>query len=343
MNEILKQLKQNPFVLAPMAGITDNAFRSFMKQLGSSIVVSELVSATGLRYNSSKTKELMQFSAGQKPVGIQIFGENLEDLDYAAKTIEQMGADFVDLNFGCPVPKVVKKGAGAALLKDLHRAAEIFKTLKAATTLSVTVKVRTGWDETSRNSLELCHIAYNEGLTWVAIHGRTRAQAYKGKADWNYIKEVKRNSKIPIIGNGDICTAKQAVDKMLETQSDGVMIGRGCLKNPWLFKEALNLWRQVTHPKYNSDLNNESFAEIFKLLDEHYSKTSSTKVRALQLKKLSAWYSSGFPGSAGFRKEIFRLESPEQVLSCINNYFKDYKSTSVLSSDNEGFLMGGHG
>ncbi|MCB9025680.1 MAG: tRNA dihydrouridine synthase DusB [Bdellovibrionaceae bacterium] len=344
MNSLLNQLKLNPFVLAPMAGITDCAFRSFMKDMGCSIVITELVSATGLKYNSKKTIDLMKYSESQRPIGVQIFGENLEDLDYAGKIVEQSGADFIDLNFGCPVPKVVKKGAGAAILKDLKRVEQVFKTIKSATSLPVTVKVRTGWDDQSRNTVDLCHIAYNEGLSWVAIHGRTRAQGYKGQSDWEYIKDVKAKSKIPILGNGDICTAEQAVQKLKESSCDGVMIGRGCLKNPWLFQESVNLLiKQKILDKGLTEAVNASFEDVFKKLNSQYSLCTSDKIRVLQLKKLSSWYSAGLPGSTQFRKEIFKAENSEQVLFNIRGFFNKYDPTSIKSYNNNGFLMGGHG
>ncbi|MCB0390757.1 MAG: tRNA dihydrouridine synthase DusB [Bdellovibrionales bacterium] len=343
MNILLQQLKENPFLLAPMAGITDVAFRSFMKDMGCSIVITELVSATGLKYNSRKTIDLMRFSQNQHPIGIQIFGDNLEDLAFAASTVEDSGADFVDLNFGCPVPKVVKKGGGAAMLKDLKKVEQVFQTVKAATTLPVTVKIRTGWDDISRNAIELSHIAYNEGLTWVAIHGRTRSQAYKGMADWDYIAHVKSYSKIPIIGNGDICTAKQAVDNLLNTQCDGVMIGRGCLKNPWLFIESLDLLNSKQRDFRNLDSPTFNFESVFQSLDKSYSTYATERVRNLQLKKLSSWFSAGLPESSQFRKNIFQAESHAEITEQITSFFKPYNNLSIKSFNNDGFLMGGHG
>lgn len=336
--DLLSQLKKNPFVLAPMAGITDCAFRSYMKEMGCSIVISELVSATGLKYKSKKTVDLMRFDSSQSPVGIQIFGESLDDLDYAAKSVEAVGADFVDLNFGCPVPKVVKKGAGSAILKDLGKARAVFETVKAATSLPVTVKIRTGWDEASKNASELCHIAYEEGLTWVAIHGRTRAQSYRGFADWDYIKKVKEDSKIAVLGNGDICTAEQAVDKLNFSQCDGVMIGRGCLKNPWIFEDAMKAYfaREKTLPERN-------FLDLFDKINNYYSDLENERIQILQLKKLSSWYSAGLPQSSQFRSAIFSSTNYDQVFSNIQTYFSQYNSQSISSYNNEGFLMGGHG
>lgn len=337
MQDLLASLKSNPFVLAPMAGITDVAFRSFMKSMGSSVLITELVSATGIKFGSAKTLDLMKFEPYQHPIGIQIFGDTLEDLAYASKIVENTGADFLDLNFGCPVPKVVKKGGGSAILKDLDRVAKVFQAVRSSTRLPVTVKIRTGWDENSKVAVEICNIAYNEGLTWVAIHGRTRSQAYKGYADWGYISEVKSKSKIPIIGNGDLCTPEQAVQRLVESGCDGVMIGRGCLKNPWLFQQSLSLWNN------NRDSVFMEFVEVFNQLNEHYANWYPDRIRALQLKKLSSWYSYGLPDSTSFRKRIFQLTLAEEVLAEIKRFFSQYSNEQIVSQNNEGFLMGGHG
>src|ERR1700722_7301639 len=169
---LLQHLRDNPFVLAPMAGITDRPFRSFMREMGCGIVVSELVSATGLKFSSQKTLRLMEFAPDQHPVGIQLFGENLEHLSEAARMVEQMGADFVDLNFGCPVPKVVNKGAGSACLRDLGKLRDVVRAAKSKISIPLTIKVRTGWDHHTRNTDQVVQVAFDEGVTWVAIHGR---------------------------------------------------------------------------------------------------------------------------------------------------------------------------
>jgi tRNA-dihydrouridine synthase B len=240
--DLIGYLKSNPFVLAPMAAITDSCFRTFMRELGCGVVISELVSAHGIEHKSHRTALLMSYEDVQRPVGIQLFGETPEVLANGARVVEESGADFVDLNFGCPVSKVVSKGAGSAILKDLPQVERVFRAVKSSTKLPVTVKIRTGWDEPSRNSEKIAEIAYNEGLTWVAIHGRTRAAGYSGLADWDYIAEVKAKSKIPIIGNGDINSAETAMRRLRESGCDGLMIGRGCLKNPWIFLEARELY-----------------------------------------------------------------------------------------------------
>lgn len=336
-DELLSQLRQNPFVLAPMAGITDCAFRSFMKSMGASIVVTELVSATGLRYSSQKTKVLMRFEESQRPIGIQLFGEDLDDLTTAAEVVEQMGADFVDLNFGCPVPKVVKKGAGSAVLKDLGQMKKVLRATKKGTTLPVTIKIRTGWDELSKNSGEVAQLAFDEGITWIAIHGRTRAAAYTGKSDWEYIAEVKQGAKLPIIGNGDIHSAAQAVQRLSQSKVDAVMIGRGCLKNPWIFQEANSLLQ-------NSDeKQSRDFMAVLHRLKNHLVENFDDRIVGLQLKKFAAWFSHGYPDSSAFRKQLFAHQTASDTLACIDVYFQ--KVTNCLQKDtsHEPFLMGGHG
>ncbi|MGE3975023.1 MAG: tRNA dihydrouridine synthase DusB [Bdellovibrionales bacterium] len=338
MSRLLDTLKLNPFVLAPMAGITDCAFRSFMKEMGTSIVVSELVSANGLEYDSPKTKQLMRFEEIQRPIGIQLFGETPEIIARGAQAVEQMGADFVDLNFGCPVPKVVKKGAGAATLRDLSRLQEILSCVKKAINIPLTIKIRTGWDEDSRNAHEVVHVAYNEGIEWVAIHGRTRAQQYEGKADWEYIAEVKAKSKIPILGNGDIANAEMAVRRLEETGCDGVLIGRGCLKNPWIFTEALTKWRKEDAAPIQKD-----FHTLFLRLRGHLEKHVDERVLLIQMKKFSSWFSAGYPGASQFRRDLFTSKSLEEVYGTVDGYFAKLSTLPQQDTSSEAFLMGGHG
>lgn len=334
----LEALRANPFVMAPMAGITDHAFRTFMRKLDSSVVVTELVSATGIEYKSQKTLDLMSFDEIQRPIGIQLFGEDPETIAKAARFAQDQGCDFVDLNFGCPVPKVVKKGAGSAMLKDPVALREVLRQTKAALDIPLTIKIRTGWDSQTRNAVEVCNIAYDEGIEWVAIHGRTRAQAYTGMADWEFISEVKARTKIPILGNGDIVTAEQAVARMRESGCDGVMIGRGCLKNPYIFQDSLALWRgekaQVQGRNF-MNLFNSLKTEIVAHCDEH--------ITGIQLRKFAAWFSTGYAGAAQFRKNLFQSKSNEEIMVLASEFFAGIGSHEQQNADNEGFLMGGHG
>ena len=355
MVDLNAYLKMNPFVLAPMAGITDLCFRSFMRDLGAGVVISELVSAHGIEYKSSRTLQLMGYEEKQRPVGIQLFGETPEILASAAKVVEDMGADFVDLNFGCPVPKVVKKGAGSAILKDLPQVERVFRAVKAGTKLPVTVKIRTGWDSESRNATEVAKIAYNEGLTWVAIHGRTRAAGYSGLADWDYIAEVKANSKIPILGNGDINSAATAMKRLGESGCDGVMIGRGCLKNPWIFREAMALWTAAGAGSGKStdgvpDVRvaplgsvDKDFVQLFHSLRAAFEKTTDVKITQLQIKKFASWFSTGYPGASNFRKAIFQTQTLDDTMAMTVGFFDELRATMQADTSQEAFLMGGHG
>ncbi len=322
-----------------MAGITDRPFRSFMREMGCGIVVSELVSATGLKYSSEKTRRLMEFDSTQHPVGIQLFGEVLEHLTEAAKIVEQMGADFVDLNFGCPVPKVVNKGAGSACLRDLGKLRDVIRATKSGVGIPVTIKVRTGWDQATRNTAEVAQIAYDEGVTWVAIHGRTRAAAYTGLADWDYIREVKSRAPLPIIGNGDITSSAMAISRMETSGCDGVMIGRGCLKNPRIFRESREAGLASDGMGGDPGTLNMTLGK----LREHFESFYEERLVLLQMRKFASWYSAGFPGAAQFRKDLFGLSGRDEVLGRIEHFYSELQNVVPTDTSREPFLMGGHG
>ena len=330
---LLKELNKNPFLLAPMAGVTDFPFRSFMREMGCGIITTELVSAKSLQIGNERSNKLMSFNEKQRPVGVQIFGEELAALGEAAQIVEQSGADFIDLNFGCPVPKIVKKGAGSAVLKDLSFLRKILKTVKKPVSIPVSIKVRTGWDHHSRNTHEIAKIAHDEGIIWLTIHGRTRAQAYSGEADWDYIKEVKKQSPIPIIGNGDLTKGEQILKLKNESHCDGMMIGRGCLKNPWIFQEVNNKMKA----------SEKSYMDVLNRLKHHLENFYDEKMFLLQYKKFSTWYSAGFPDSAHFRKTVFQTRTKTDVLDLVESYFSpiDFKQKQEIPY--EPALMQGHG
>lgn len=337
MNPV-EALKTNPFVLAPMAGITDHAFRTFMRKLDASVVVTELVSATGIEYKSERTLKLMSFDESQRPIGIQLFGEEPEVIARAAQVAEADGCDFVDLNFGCPVPKVVKKGAGSAMLKDPVALQKVLSTVKAAIKIPLTIKIRTGWDSNSRNAVEVCNIAYNEGIEWVAIHGRTRAQAYSGLADWEFIADVKAKTKVPILGNGDILTPRQANLRLAQSGVDGVMIGRGCLKNPFIFMDALSLFRGEPPKDVKRD-----YVSLFESLRSEITAHCDEHITGIQLRKFAAWFSTGYSGAAQFRKSLFQSKSNEEVIALAHEFFASIGNVEQEDTSSEDFLMGGHG
>jgi tRNA-dihydrouridine synthase B len=335
----LEALKTNPFVLAPMAGITDNAFRSFMRKLDAGVVVTELISATGIEYKSERTMSLMSYEEVQRPIGVQLFGEDPEIMARGAQVAEAHGADFVDVNFGCPVPKVVKKGAGSAMMKDLPLMQKVLSSMVQSVKIPVTIKIRTGWEQNSRNAIDVCNLAHDVGITWVAIHGRTRAAGYSGQADWDFITDVKAKTKIPVLGNGDILTPQKAVSRLKESGCDGVLIGRGALKNPLIFADALSLWRGE---ELRTDLK-RNYAGIFKDLNDVIRAHSSEHITNIQLKKFASWFSTGYDGASAFRKSIFQLKNNDEVLSCALDFFGSIGDIEQEDTSHEAFLMGGHG
>ena len=319
------------YFMAPMAGITDLTFRTLIRELGAQVVISELVSSEGLIRGGDKTKSLMEFCDQERPVGIQIFGSKIDSMAEGAKIVQGAGADFVDINFGCPVKKVVKDGGGAAWLKDMVSLGKLLTTIKKGLQVPLTIKIRTGWDETSVNVLEVIRVAADCGVSWVAIHGRTRAQGYSGLADWEIIREAAQQSSIPIIGNGDILTAAQATARVTEGYAHGVMIGRGVLKNPWIFQEILG----SAPSKYDFD----------GLINQHFDLAIANKgsYRAfLTLKKFMAWYASGYPGASQFRKNVFTTSDSSELRSFCLEYFNSIKD-HIRVDDGKPFLMGGHG
>ena len=321
---------RNAFWLAPMAGITDVCFRQLMDEMNAGVLISELVSAKGLFYNSEKTRKMMRVHPNEKSItGIQLFGESADDIIRASELVEASGADFVDINLGCPVKKVVKKGCGAALLRDPAYLEKFLTTIKKGIRIPLTVKMRTGWSDDELTIHECVQAAYNSGCEWVAIHGRTRAQGYEGKADWNLIAEVKAPAQIPIIGNGDIRNAEQARRRLAESKVDAVMIGRGALRNPGIFNECIGLKTET------SCLN--IIRRYQKSLKEYY----DTRFALIMLRKFSAWLAFGNPGAAKFRKSMFDCLTSAEVMEKVEAFFQN--ENPLPFNDNEKFMMGGHG
>lgn len=324
---------RSPFWLAPMAGITDVCFRELMDEMEAGVLISELVSAKGLFYNSEKTQKMMRIHKNPGTlVGIQLFGESPEDIVQAVNLVEEVGADFVDINMGCPVKKVIKKGCGAALMRDPSYLEKFLTTIKKGIRLPLTVKMRTGWNEDELTIHECVQAAYYSGCEWVAIHGRTRAQGYEGKANWDLIAEVKDRAKLPIIGNGDIRSARQAKQRLRETGVDAVMIGRGALRNPWIFKECRGVSDQRSGLKLlNRYLNG---------LNQSY----DTRSTLILLRKFSSWLAFGYPGASKFRRLMFECATTSEVMQQAENFFKQIADLPPPSfDDNEAFMMGGHG
>ena len=338
--DLVSHLEKNPFVLAPMAGITDSPLRHFMREMGCGVVVSELISAKGLQYQSERTRELMRFSSEESPVGIQLFGEDAVALAQACKEVEKSRADFIDLNLGCPVPKVVKKGAGAALLKNPSHLATLLSAMRKATQLPITLKIRTGWCSQNRNALEICRLAHAEGMSWVAIHGRTCRQAYTGKADWDFMAEVAAKSPLPVLGNGDITSGEDAVRKFKQGPFKGVLIGRASLKNPFIFAEAKACWQNTT---WNRQASYLKLLEHLQLRFRAFYPSHRSHLTLLRLKKLASWFSQGFPNATEFRRHLFQIQEEESLLQWARNFFTEDAALHRRQNSNEAFLMGGHG
>jgi tRNA-dihydrouridine synthase B len=329
----------HPFILAPMAGITNSPFRRLMKRLQSSMVISELVSANGIEYGGEKTLELLRFHEEERVVGLQIFGEDTELLCKAAQHVERVGADFVDLNLGCPVPKIVKKGAGSAMCRDPIALGKTLSAMVKAVKIPVTIKIRTGWDATSRNALDVVHAARDAGVTWVAIHGRTRAQGYSGLADWDFIGNIKAKSSLPIIGNGDLNTGEIAVDHYKTYGVDAVLVGRGALRNPFIFEQAYAIWKGESFEFPQAERYVKLMSDQQSMLHEIY----NPRTAMIHARKFLAWYSAGFPGCHEFRSKVFSIPEPEKLWDEARLFFEKSTKERDLKFMAQPFLMGGHG
>lgn len=330
---------EHPFILAPMAGITNSPFRRLMRELGSSLVVSELVSANGLEYGNKRTQELLKFVCSERPVGLQIFGEQQEALENACKYLENLGADFIDLNLGCPVKKIVQKGAGCAMTREPKILSEVLHAMVKSVKIPVTIKIRTGWNESEKNALEVVKIATDAGVAWAAIHGRTRSQAYEGFADWDFIGNIKAKSSIPIIGNGDVTTPEIAVQRYKDYGVDGVMIGRGALRNPFIFQQSGELLNTGTY----SQPSLEDYMSLFRKQKAYLFEQLPERNALLQSKKFMTWYVAGFPGCHAFRKKVFEIHDYEDLWKEAFEFLEPRVANRDWQFLQDRFLMGGHG
>lgn len=301
---------ESPFLLAPLAGITDAPMRRICKNQGAALVYSEMISAKGLWYKDKNTERLLYMYEDEGPVALQLFGSEPEIMSFAAAKLEERKNVILDVNMGCPVPKVVKNGEGSALLKNPELAGRIIEAMIKETGKPVTAKIRMGWDEHSVNAVEVAKILEQAGASAVAVHGRTREQYYTGKADWDIIREVKQAVNIPVIGNGDIFSGQDALDMMKQTGCDLVMIARGALGNPWIFAEAKALWESKEPPKA-PDAN-----EKREMLEKHFCDLLELKgeyAAVREMRKHTGWYLKGMPGAAAMRREINQITDAQEL------------------------------
>lgn len=305
--------------LAPMAGVADRAFRELCRDFGAAYVVTEMVSSKGVSYNSSKSTELMEISDKERPAGVQIFGNEPETMAQAAITAMKFKPEIIDINMGCPAPKVSGNGCGAALMKNPKLCGEIVKAVSNAVNVPVTVKIRKGWDDNSVNAVEVAQICEANGAKAITIHGRTRMQQYQPYADWNIIREVKQSVKIPVIGNGDIQTAEDAQRMYEETNCDLVMIGRGALGNPWIFMQIYSWFteeRQIPTPSVAEKL--WVMLRHIKTLCEYKGEEHGMR----EARKHAAWYLKGLKGAAKFRNEAGRLTTFKDLETLAGEVYK---------------------
>lgn len=300
--------------LAPMAGVADRAFREICTDFGASYVVTEMVSSKGISYNSEKSAQLMVVENSPCPAAVQLFGDEPETLAYAAKFAMKYSPDIIDINMGCPAPKISGNGSGCALMKNPKLCGEIVSAVKSAVDIPVTVKIRKGWDETSVNALEVAKYCEDSGADALTIHGRTREQFYSGKADWDIIAEVKEALNIPVIGNGDIVDAESAAQMYEQTNCDYIMIGRGALGNPWIFRQ-INAW--FTRDTF---IVPPSIDERLSVMYRHISLACQYKGERIgirEARKHIGWYLKGFRGAAAFRSEAGKVNTLDDVKKLI--------------------------
>ena len=310
---------KNQIVLAPMAGISNTAYRQIIKEMGAGLIFAEMVSDKALVYGSEKTFDLLKMNDMERPIAQQIFGSDVDSFVKAAKLVEDaMHPDIIDINMGCPVPKVaIKSQAGSALLKNPDKIKEIVSAVVNAVSVPVTVKIRSGWDEKSINAVEVAKVIEEAGASAITVHGRTRAQGYSGNADWNIIKQVKETVKIPVIGNGDVTSAKKAKEMLDYTGCDAVMIGRGVLGNPWLINECVTYLESGVIP------SRPSLKEKIEMLKRHYKllvESTSEKQAILEIRTHALWYIKGMPKSAYIKNEICKTKNSEDLFKILDDY-----------------------
>lgn len=306
---------ENNVFLAPMAGVTDLPFRQVCKKFGAGLLYSEMISSRGLYYNDKKTELLIKFDSFERPFAIQIFGNEPDIMLYGAKKIQELvNPEIIDINMGCPAPKIVSNNDGSALMKDPILAGKIIEKVCSNINIPVTVKFRKGWDENSINAVEFAHIAEESGASAITVHGRTREQFYTGKSDIEIIKKVKENIKIPVIGNGDIVTPEDALNMFNYTGCDAIMIGRGACGNPWIFSQVNDFLKNMTYKipssKERLDIAKEHLESICRYKGEY--------IGIKESRKHLAWYIKGMRNASSFKNTINKTEKLDDMIRILN-------------------------
>lgn len=319
----LKELKignvtlKNNLILAPMAGVTNLPFRIICEKFEPGMVCTEMASSKAMFHNDQKTKRLFNTEGEKRPISYQIFGSDEETMGYAAKYLSDF-ADIIDINMGCPAPKVVKNGDGSKLLTDLEQAEKVMKAVVKNSSVPVTLKIRKGWDKENIVAVEVAKIAQKAEISAITIHGRTRSEFYTGNADWDIIRKVKETVKIPVIGNGDIIDEETAYKMFEETNVDGIMIGRGSMGNPWIF-------RNIKHYLETGEkLGQPSNDEKLQIIREHINLAVEEKgeIAVKELRKHIAWYTKNLKNSSEFRNSINVIETKQELIQKLEDYFK---------------------
>mgnify|MGYP000857337109 CR=1 FL=1 len=306
-----------PLVLAPMSGVTNVPMRLLCKEQGAGLVCNEFISGYGLFYGNAKTQDYLLFDERERPVSSQIFGADPAKLAIAAAQVEAAGSDILDLNLGCSVRKVVKTGAGACLLQTPSAVARIVEALVAAVSIPVTVKIRLGWDQATRNAVEVARLCEAAGAQMVAVHGRTASQAYKGVADWSAIGEVKAAVSVPVLGNGDVRSPEDAAELLRQSGCDGVMIGRATEGNPWIFARTAAYLREGTLPPEPTADERLAMALRHGALMREFKTEDRT---ACEMRKHVAWYTHGLPGASALRTAVNQAHSWDTMVGLIDEY-----------------------
>jgi len=309
----------NNLFLAPMAGITNTAFRLLCKQQGCGLVYSEMVSAKGLYYQNKKTKRMLLIEPEESPVAVQIFGSDPGLMAEIALRLCCEGAEIIDINMGCPTPKIVKNGEGAALMLKPTLVGKIINKVSSSIDTPLTVKIRKGWDENCVNAVEIACIAQENGAAAIAVHGRTREEFYSGKADWDIIRQIKEKLDIPVIGNGDVFSPQDAVEMFDRTGCDAVMIGRGARGNPWIFSEILSYMESGELPP------SPGILEKINMIKKHIellTRYKGEKIAVKEMRKHIGWYVKGFRNVNCLRGEVNKAESTDELLSILQVYIE---------------------